>query len=196
MQQIMQEELEAGKLVGMIPSLPMSNVFLVMGALPPSATVASVMGCYGVTTRRGNNTGRKEGRESGTPPPASSTSRQQVEHQPLVDEAGNVVQEAQHWWLQDKSEGAPEIPYTWDTQAEVDMGSPGPQHQEVPEESPELERRDASSSSWQDLASASSPRNRYHSSKARWTSEDRRAFHQEAAELQSHRPVTSGAEEV
>ena len=69
MQEILREELEAGKLVGLVPSLAHGPVFLVMGDLNPTATThMCAMGVYGVTTRRGTTTGPREGREAAAPP--------------------------------------------------------------------------------------------------------------------------------
>ena len=102
MQKIMAEELAAGKMVGLIPSIPSGGVCLIMGALPPRANMPScVMGCYGISTRQENSSSRKEGRESVTPPLAT-TERQETRSQP-----------------QEKEE---ELPYTWDTQVEIELG--------------------------------------------------------------------------
>ena len=93
------------------------------------------------------------------------------------------------WWLR-KDKGAPqsEVPYTWDSHAEVDLG----------EKQTEPDREgDAPTDSDHSQASAGAPRRGYHAAKARWPKEQRgRCLHDEAHESQRHSPESSGEDVV
>ena len=103
MQAILQEKLEAGKMVGLIPSLAPGSSFLLMGELAPQATTQwCVKGCYGVTTRQGTTTGDRKGMKAAASSPANVWERLEEKHQPQLEEAGNEVSGPQWWFRKDK----------------------------------------------------------------------------------------------